>query len=232
MESLRHHYKPHVDNTFAIDLPPSHQQVKQEERKARARPSLLRVIIRVITLGVSASNLAVLALSVAVWYSTRNTVLSQPGKLPQPGWPATMDMKPTWLMLAASVVAVLIHFFALCTLVCPIRRLRESNLHTWTVFITAVACTAMWIGVVAYFKVQELKGAPIWTLWSWSCSHEDWTNGKMAFSSMCTKLKYSFYAGVAVAVLEFASLVLFAIQLRNIKKQGHGYTRITVQQMR
>jgi hypothetical protein len=120
MESLRHHHGPHVDNTFAIDLPPSHQQVKQEERKARARPSLLRIIIRTFTLAVGASILAVLAQSVAVWYMTRHTILSQPGKLPQPGWPSTMDLKPTYLMLAAAGIAVIIQLVAFFTLVGPV----------------------------------------------------------------------------------------------------------------
>src|SRR5689334_12490181 len=69
-----------------------------------------------------------------------------------------------------------------------IRRLRESRVHTLTVFLTSLAGIALWVAAVVYFKVQERKGAPIWTLWSWSCTHEDWTNGKMSFKSMCTKL--------------------------------------------
>ncbi|KIW70961.1 hypothetical protein PV04_03188 [Phialophora macrospora] len=228
MESLRHHQVPNADTSYPMDLAPAHQQVKQEERKARARPSLPRIVIRTLTLVVGASILSVLANAVAVWYTTRHTVLSQPGKLPQPGWPSTMDLKPTWLMLAAATIAVIVQIVAFFTLVGPIRRLRESQLHTWTVFFTSIAGIALWIGAVAYFKVQEQKGQPIWTLWSWSCTHEDWTNGKMTFSAMCTKLNYSFYAGIAVAVLELASLLLFAFTLRNIKKGGRGYTRISV----
>ena len=44
--------------------------------------------------------------------------------------------------------------------------------------------------------------------------------------------KYSFYAAIAVAVLELVSLALFAHKLRTVKSAGYGaYTKITVQQM-
>lgn len=207
MESFRYHHHPHDDNQFSIELPPSHEQVKQAERNARGRPSFLRIIVRVITLAVGASILGVLAVSVAVWYSTRHDVLTQPGKLAQPGWPSSMDLKPTYALLAASGIAIAVQLLALFTLVgsvssskilpCvlyhsdappQIRRLRESRLHTLTVLLTSLAGIVVWIAVAVYFKVQELKGAPTWTLWSWSCSHTDWTNGKMSFRSMCTKL--------------------------------------------
>lgn len=46
-----------------------------------------------------------------------------------------------------------------------------------------------------------------------------------------TTQNYSFYAAIAVAVLEIVSLLLFGHKLRNVKKQGGGYTKITVQQM-
>jgi hypothetical protein len=117
MEAFRHKHHPHVDNQFSIELPPSHDQVKQAERKARAKPSFTRIIVRAIALAVGASVLGVLAVSIGVWYSTRHTVLEQPGRLPQAGWPDTMELKPTYLLLAAAGIAVIVQIVSLLTLV-------------------------------------------------------------------------------------------------------------------
>ena len=120
MEAFRHHSGPHPENQFSIEVPPSHPQVKQAERKAKAKPNILRIIIRLITLVIGLAEVGVLAAAVAVWYITRNRVLSQPGKLPQPGWPAKMDLKPTYVLLSAAIIAVIVQILALFSLVGPV----------------------------------------------------------------------------------------------------------------
>jgi hypothetical protein len=54
--------------------------------------------------------------------------------------------------------------------------------------VTSLVGIGLWIGAAVYYKLQERKAAPFWTLWSWSCQHKDWTNGKMSFSTMCTRM--------------------------------------------
>lgn len=43
-------------------------------------------------------------------------------------------------------------------LVPQVRRLRESNLHTWGLFFTSAAGVAIWIAAAVYFKLQDYKG--------------------------------------------------------------------------
>jgi hypothetical protein len=97
----------------------NHDQVRNAKQRALvlARPNVLRVIVRIITLAVGASVLGVLAHAAAVWYTTRNDVLMQPHGIRMRGWPAQMDMIPTWLMLAVAAIAILVQVVALLTLI-------------------------------------------------------------------------------------------------------------------
>lgn len=208
MEAFRHHNHHHgADQSFSVEFGPTYDQVRNAKRKARARPSKVRIMIRGITLIVGASILGVLAHSAAVWYTTRNDILEQPDGFRMPGWPAQMDLLPTWVMLGAATIAIIIQIISLLTLVgnvssssasqsqgqqltqrFQVRRLRESQLHTWVVWFTSLAAIAAWIAAAAYFKSQDAMGQRNWTLWSWSCSHENLVNGKMSFKAMCVKL--------------------------------------------
>lgn len=92
------------------------------QKRALARPNFLRTITRVITLAVGASVLGALAHAAAVWYSTRNDILAQPHGVRMRGWPAQMDLTPTWVMLAAAVMAIVVQIIALLTLVGSVSR--------------------------------------------------------------------------------------------------------------
>lgn len=61
-------------------------------------------------------------------------------------------------------------------------------MHPWTVFFTSIVGIIVWIAAAVYFKLQDSKGQANWTLWSWSCSHENLINGKMSFKAMCVRL--------------------------------------------
>lgn len=115
MEPLRHL------NTHSQSLNngsgPSYEQVQNSKKKALARPNHLRVIIRLITLAVGASIVGVLAHAAAVWYTTRYDILMQPHGVLMRGWPAQMSLIPTWVMLAAAAIAIIVQIVALLTLV-------------------------------------------------------------------------------------------------------------------
>ncbi|KIX97719.1 uncharacterized protein Z520_06497 [Fonsecaea multimorphosa CBS 102226] len=228
MEPLRslntHGQSPHL----RVDT--SYEQVRNAKRKALTRPNRLRVIVRLITLTVGASIVGVLAHAAFVWYSTRNYILMQPHGIRMRGWPAQMDLIPTWIMLAVAVIAIVVQIVALLTLLRGVYRLRESAWHTWGLFLTSIVGIATWITAAVYFKLQDNKGERNWTLWSWSCSHKDLVNGKMSFQTMCVELNYCFYIAVIVAALELLNLSLFGLHLRKAKRQG-SYTTITVQKV-
>jgi hypothetical protein len=124
MENYRHHHHGHVENSYSIDIPASAAQVKHAERRARTRPSFRRIILRIISLAVGASVLAVLAHATYVWFATRNGVLMLANGVTMPSWPAEMDLKPTWIMLATAAFAVLVQILALLTLVGKVGRFK------------------------------------------------------------------------------------------------------------
>jgi hypothetical protein len=119
MENYRHHHHhhSHVENSYSIEIPAPAAQVKHAERRARARPSFRRIALRIISLAVGASILAVLAHATYVWFATRNGQLMLANGVTLRSWPAEMDLKPTWIMLAAAALAVLMQILALLTLV-------------------------------------------------------------------------------------------------------------------
>lgn len=51
----------------------------------------------------------------------------------------------------------------------------------------------------------------------------------MRIANFVCSQNFTFYAAIAVAVLEMASLALFGHKLRKLKKEGAGYTKITVE---
>ncbi|OQU96079.1 hypothetical protein CLAIMM_02215 isoform 2 [Cladophialophora immunda] len=224
MEPLRH-LNTHGQSPHA-GVGASHELERSAKKRALARPNLLRVVIRLITLTVGASIVGVLAHAAVVWYTTRNDILMQPHGIRMRGWPAQMNLIPTWIMLSVAVIAMVVQIIALLTLLRGGYRLRESTWHTWGLFLTSLVGIAIWVTAAVYFKLQDNKGERNWTLWSWSCSHKYLVNGKMSFQAMCVELNYCFNIAVVVAALEVLTLSLFGLQLRKAKRQG-GYTSIT-----
>jgi hypothetical protein len=117
MENYRHHHHGHIGNSYSIDLPASAVSVKHAERRARARPSFRRIMLRIISLVIGASILGVLAHTTYVWFATRKGVLMLANSVTLPSWPAEMDLTLTWVMLATAALIVLLQILALGTLV-------------------------------------------------------------------------------------------------------------------
>ncbi len=66
--------------------------------------------------------MGVLAHAAVVWYTTRNDILMQPHGVRMRGWPTHMNLKPTWLMLAVAVIAMIVQTAALVTLLRGVSR--------------------------------------------------------------------------------------------------------------
>lgn len=122
MEPLRHHHpRSHSHGpTVTVNYGPSKEQIKHAKRKALARPNVRRTLIRLFTLAVGISIVAVLGQATAGWYMTRNDVLSQPSGLRMPGWPQGMNLTPTYVMLSVAAVAILVQILAALTLCGPV----------------------------------------------------------------------------------------------------------------
>ncbi|KIW30784.1 uncharacterized protein PV07_02485 [Cladophialophora immunda] len=231
MEPLRHLVLPSrhsVEQHTFTQHTPTHEQVRKAQRQARAVPNVCRVLVRIIALAVAASIIGVLAHAAAVWFTTRNVVQQQPSGMRQRAWPNHIDVWPTWVMLGAAVIAVIVQILSLLTFCGGVRRLRETHLHTWAVFFTSLLGIAAWVAAAVYFKWQDNEGKKSWDLWSWSCTHKSLKNGKMSFETMCVEMKYTFYASIVVAAFEIASLAIFGYTLVRLRREGPGYSKINV----
>ena len=111
MEPLRHHSGP-----SSTEYGPNYNGIRKPERKARAVPHSIRVVIRIFSLAAAASIIGILGHASSVWFATRNVVQQQPTGIRQRAWPAHIDLWPTWVMLGAAAIAVFIQIVSLLTL--------------------------------------------------------------------------------------------------------------------
>jgi uncharacterized MAPEG superfamily protein len=122
MEPLRHLLLPsqHARRSSA-GMPlvsgegPTREEIRRTQRKARAAPNAFRVLVRVIALAVATSIIGVLSHATIVWFATRNVVQRQPNGTRQRAWPNHIDGWPTWVMLGAAVLAVIVQILSLLT---------------------------------------------------------------------------------------------------------------------
>jgi hypothetical protein len=91
------------------------EQARKAKGKARAAPNVFRVLVRVVALAVAASIIGVLSHAAAVWFTTRKVVQQQPNGVRQRAWPNHLDGWPTWVMLGAAVIAVVVQILSLLT---------------------------------------------------------------------------------------------------------------------
>jgi hypothetical protein len=110
MEPLRHFQSDGRSGPSTTPL------VADSRRRRQAIPHSLRVCIRIAALATGAAIVGVLAHASAVWFSTRFVVQQQPDGSRQRAWPAHMDLWPTWVMLGAAVIAILVQMLAFLTL--------------------------------------------------------------------------------------------------------------------
>ena len=123
-----HHHNNHHNPSVTVQYCPSPAEIKGKSKKALARPSIPRVIIRLAALAISVSALAigvsalaVLAQSVIVWFATHDTIVTQPQGLRMRAWPDRLEMAPTYVMLGAALISVVVQILAgltLCGKVC------------------------------------------------------------------------------------------------------------------
>ena len=99
----------------------NHMRVQNARRQAsRGAPHIVRAILRTIVLLVAVTILAVQGHSMSVWLDTRHQSAYNPKtRLRTTLW-AHLDSGPTWTMLIAALIAVVVHFLALLTLCLPV----------------------------------------------------------------------------------------------------------------
>jgi len=98
------------------DVPSISPVAANSRRRPQAVPHSFRVAVRTFSLIIGSAVVGVLAHASAVWFSTRYVVQQQPDGSRQRAWPAQMDLWPTWVMLGAAVIAILVQIVAFLTL--------------------------------------------------------------------------------------------------------------------
>ncbi|KAJ9614015.1 hypothetical protein H2200_002151 [Cladophialophora chaetospira] len=189
-----------------------------------------RVGLRVIALIFAITILGVQAHSAYVWLSTRNNTHFNPTtKLNTRSW-AIIDGWPTWVMIAAAVVATVIQLSALTShlCVCLVDR-HGSQVHAVGVYISSAILIAFWVAAMVYFKLANYKGKDKkqWDIWTWSC-HERHVKGKIGWKALCVEQKYTWFASIVVVVIEIVVLLLFIYNRRGMKSVQAGQGKFSL----
>ncbi|KEF52006.1 uncharacterized protein A1O9_11996 [Exophiala aquamarina CBS 119918] len=189
-----------------------------------------RVGLRVIALIIAITILGVQVHSASVWLSTRNQYFfNNTTKLNTRSW-AIIDGWPTWVMIAAAVVATVIQLSALTShlCVCLVDR-HGSRLHAVSVYITSAILIAFWIPAMVYFKLANSQGKQksMWDIWTWSC-HEQNVKGTIPWKALCVEQKYTWSASIVVVVIEILVLILFIYNRRGLKSVQAGKGRFSL----
>lgn len=101
--------------------PSAYEQVRTAQRKAQAAPNTWRIVVRGVALVAAASIIGVLAHASAVWSSTREVIQTNPNGYRLRAWPVRIDLWPTWVMLGAAVIAVVVQTLSLLTFCGPVK---------------------------------------------------------------------------------------------------------------
>lgn len=161
-------------------------------------------------------------------------------------WPTDLVMKPTLLLLGAAATATLLSgVLCLASLVPAVRaspavssfsppvqrankRIRPQVRHINTLgnvstTIVSTICIALWIAVLAYYRVVDVDASSKHDLLTFTCLHQKNTHifqvtGNM--HSLCLQMRYSWWGAVAVGVLEVGALVTVVWGWMVMKKEG------------
>jgi nitroreductase len=97
---------------------------KQNSRRHRAQApstSHFSALVRGVTLCIAITVLAIQSNWISLWYKTRNDIMANPQDHFKPkAWPAVLDIKPAYIMLAVAALSIVFQLLAILTHVSPV----------------------------------------------------------------------------------------------------------------
>ncbi|OAP55712.1 hypothetical protein AYL99_09864 [Fonsecaea erecta] len=190
-----------------------------KKRAPHARFQPARTVLRILSLVLAISVLGIQAYSVYIWLKTREQRTQNTKTRIQTRIWAFLDPWPTWVMLGAAVVAIVTHLTAFGSLCGCCASARKGASHVWAVYVSSTIMLLVWIAAVIQFKIVDNMGSKKtkWDIWSWTCYKHSTKDGAVAWNALCVENNYTFFAGIAILVLEGLGVILFIISQRGVK---------------
>ncbi|KAH6509891.1 hypothetical protein HBI56_129380 [Parastagonospora nodorum] len=187
---------------------------------------LTRLVLRILSLATCAAIVILLAQTIRSYSQTKHaTNPYRDGSGTFPVWPDVLKLYPSYALLAAALLAGI---FSLVLVVASFHKnvRRMTNTGNVTTIVISSICLIVWIIVTAYYGSWDTNKTN-WDLLSWSCTHQDerFDYRDIDFSTMCTEMRFAFWAGVGLAGMESINLLLLVIWWWKTRK-SHGYKNL------
>ncbi|KAF2128744.1 hypothetical protein P153DRAFT_367100 [Dothidotthia symphoricarpi CBS 119687] len=171
-----------------------------------------RLVLRVLSLSTCAAISVVLIDAIYTYNKTkhvRNPYRGGSGTFPV--WPKDLKLYPTYILLGAAAFAgVFSLLLVVASFTKKVRRMTQTG-NVATVVISSV-CLVVWVVVTAYYGTWDTSETN-WDLLSWTCQHRnpEYRYQDINFGEICTEMRFAFWAGVGLAVMEAFNLAIFIL---------------------
>ncbi|KAF2266932.1 hypothetical protein CC78DRAFT_566643 [Lojkania enalia] len=170
--------------------------------------SRIRLVLRFISLLVSASIVGVLGHAVGVYQSTKDEFVTvKAGNISMKVWLRNMKMKPTYVLLIVASIATLLSITIIIASFSKAVR-RVTNIGNLATAIVSMICTILWLVAGAYYKSDDANDAMHFNLVSYVCRHQNNEALSMQIGNMhvlCGELRYAWWAVLLMGTVELAS---------------------------
>ncbi|KAF2187540.1 hypothetical protein K469DRAFT_569132 [Zopfia rhizophila CBS 207.26] len=203
-------YSPLGAQRYPHDLAEPPSQLQQEITTSKKRIRAVRLLSRASSVIFNSVVFTIMAFVTSVFLSTRTDKVSSRNV-----WPAEGKTWPTYMLLAASLITLVIEISVLCFYWFSFYRAERS----WKlVLVQHVAHFSMWLVVTFLYRYEKrLKD-----VWGWSCSDIAKTlqkdlNGSVNFEKLCDLQEVSWIFSIIETVAKVLFSIVYFIMYRRTK---------------
>ncbi|KAM0723564.1 hypothetical protein Q7P37_000551 [Cladosporium fusiforme] len=200
--------------------------LETNDKRLKYRIRVLRLISRILALGISTATLVPLIMTLVKFLRTKDVYFLVNGK-ERTAWPQDPITWYTWMYFGVSLISFV---FNLGTIIAYCKGTDKANsissIASWWTTAVLVGHVIVWaVGTVLYRYGKEPVKGKFRDLWGWTCSpaafaiQSSVTN--IDFRQYCTIQSVSFYTGivnVATGILSAFIFLLAVIRFRSKKR--------------
>ncbi|KAF2492431.1 hypothetical protein BU16DRAFT_114188 [Lophium mytilinum] len=204
-------------------------------QKFRRRENVIariRLVLRILSLLLCSGILIVLGQAVMVYYKHKDYVVKHNGTPDLRLWPRGLNMKPTLVMLGASVAATVASaVLGVASFSKAVRHItRVGNVVT---VLFSTFCIAIWVAAAVYFKIDDFDKTKHYDFLSYTCArrHDQVLDNAVGnLGNLCAQMRASWWGALAESVVEIVSLAT-VVWAWWVGKRGGKYQKIGVEML-
>lgn len=111
-----------------------HKRNSRRQKAQSSSTSFFGAFVRGVTLCIAITVLVIQSNWISIWYRTRDSIVANPEDHFKPkAWPAVLDTKPAYIMLAAAALSIVFQLLAILTHIEPVSAdCLDTSLKIWT----------------------------------------------------------------------------------------------------